>query len=188
MKKPGFVKWATDEIEAREIKVDRNSVYELASRVNFQAERLINEVEKFFISGIKAIDKALLQNTADTIEYDIWKLIDAINENDQKQILNITENLLGQQQDPNYILAMLARNTKLLVQVKYLREKGLHSKEIASKLRIPPFTVPGMSASAEKTSMDKLKSIYEKLASLDFEIKRGNIDPQLGLTLLLTKL
>lgn len=188
MRKPGFVKWAMDEIEERGIKVDRNSVYELASRVNFQAERLINEVEKLFISGVKAIDKALLQNTADTLEYDIWKLIDAINEDDKKAVLDISENLLAAQQDPNYILAMLARNTKLLVQIKYLKEKGYHSKDIASKLRVPPFTVPSLSSSAEKVSMDKLKSIYEKLASLDFEIKRGNIDPQLGLTLLLTKL
>jgi DNA polymerase-3 subunit delta len=188
MKKPGFVKWAMDEIEAKGIRGDRNLVYELAARVNFQAERLVNEVEKLFIAGIKALDRTVLKDTADTIEYDIWKLIDAVNENDQKVVLDIAENLMNQQQDPNYILAMLARNTKLLVEVKHLRENGAHTNEIASKLRIPPFTVPSLSSSAEKVSMERLKSIYEKLASLDHEIKRGSIDPQLGLTLLLTKL
>jgi DNA polymerase III delta subunit len=40
---------------------------------------------------------------------------------------------------------------------------------------------------AKEYSYERISLIYEKLSSLDYEIKRGRIEPQLGLTLLITK-
>ncbi len=83
---------------------------------------------------------------------------------------------------------MVARNLRLLTLALYMSERGSDSREIASKLRVPPFTLPSLISSSKRTGMERLKVVYDKLASLDFEIKSGKIDPVLGLTLLLSKI
>ncbi len=82
---------------------------------------------------------------------------------------------------------MLARNLRLTVQIKELLEKNTGSREIASLLRIPPFLIPQMQRVARGYSKEKISLLYEKLSSLDYEIKRGRIEPRLGITLLITK-
>jgi DNA polymerase III delta subunit len=76
---------------------------------------------------------------------------------------------------------------RLITQVKHMESQGKTSRDICSKLRIPPFTLPSLSSNAKRTDWDKIKYIYDKVASLDFEIKIGNIDAQTGLTLLLSR-
>ena len=117
---------------------------------------------------------------------DIWKLIDHLNANDKANSLKAIENLTTQNNDPNYILAMLARNLRLIAQTKYLVGQGKDSRAIASALRLPPFTVPSLIKAANNQTEEKIKKLYEKFTNLDYQIKTGKIDGKLGLTLLCT--
>jgi DNA polymerase-3 subunit delta len=101
--------------------------------------------------------------------------------------MEILERILSQEIDVNYIISMLARNLRLTVEIKELHEKNTSTNEIASILKIPPFTIPQILSTSKRYSFEKISLLYEKLSSLDYEIKKGRIDPQLGLTLLVTK-
>lgn len=188
MNKPGFYNWAKTILDDQGIKADRETVMLLSSRVNFSTERLVNEIEKYKLNQVETLSKEIIQDlTADTLESQIWDLTDAINSSTKDRIYQILLKLYNQEIDPNFIIAILARNMRLITQVKHMESLGKTSKEICSRLRIPPFTLPSLASNAKKTDWDKLKYIYEKIASLDFEIKIGNIDAQTGLTLLLSK-
>lgn len=188
LNKPSFYSLIKDELVKHQISSDRETISLLASRVNFKPERLIQELEKLGLLGIKALNpKIVLSETVDTLEEVIWNLTKAINSSDKKTVFSILDKLFSQQVDSNFIISMIARNIRLFTQVKYLQEKRSASSQICSILKIPPFTLPELIQAAKNSSWEKIRYIYEKLSSLDYEIKRGNIDGQTGLILILNR-
>jgi DNA polymerase-3 subunit delta len=159
---------------------------ELVERTNYDPERASMEIEKFRLNDENKIitldDVQTL--TTDTLERDIWSLIDAINQSDTIKSMTILENLKKQSVDPNYIISMLARNLRLITLTQSLLEKSTSSGEIASALKVAPFMVPNLIKGAKKYTFKRLVTIYSKLSNLDFQIKTGQIDGVLGLTLI----
>ncbi len=186
LNKRTFIPWAKARIAKSELKIEANALKELSERTNYDPERLNMEIEKFRLNDEKksiSIDD-VESLTTDTLERDIWSLIDAINESDTVKSMNILENLNKQSVDPNYIISMLARNLRLITLTKFLLEKDSSSREIASALKVPPFLVPNLIKGAKKYSTERLVTIFTKLSNLDFQIKTGQIDGVLGLTLI----
>jgi len=192
LNKRTFITWATEEIKNEDIKIDKSIIYELARRADYQVERFINEIEKLKLADSDKIDLDFIKNTTqDTYENTIWNLIDKLNstdKNDKGESVKMLESLMKSNVDPIFIHAMITRNIRQLLLVKYLLSHDKESKEIASLLRIPPFTVPQLIHKAQDIPFKKLTLIYEKLSNLDYEMKIGNIDSKLGLTLLLSLL
>ena len=189
LNKRTFLTWAQEEINTNKIKMDKESIRLLSERSNFNTETFSNEIQKLKLTGKETFtEEDIINNSTDTLEYDIWKLIDSINsEREISERMEVLERILSQEVDVNYIISMLARNLRLTVLIKDLSEKNTSLKDIASTLRIPPFTIPQMMKTAKEYSFEKISLLYEKLSSLDYEVKRGRIDPGLGLTLLITK-
>lgn len=188
LNKRTFSKWAKDTISKMDIKIKTDALNELSIRTNYDPERFIKELEKLNLLNPEiTLDQVKISST-DTFESDIWKLIDSINDNNRVQTSIILENLLKNKVDPNYILAMMYRNIRLITQIKYLKNENKDNREISSILKLPPFTVPSLCKSAERLNESFIKKIYEKLTNLDFQIKIGEIDPEVGLTLISTLL
>jgi len=179
LNKRTFATWLKDELKRNGLEMDSTLQKLLAERTNYNPERCANEIKK-----LKLDPQADTRYIADTLENDIWNLIDSINQKNRAQSLNILENLYKQNSDPNYILSMLARNLRIMTLVKYLNEQGRSFKEICSILRIPPFTLPSILDSSKGYEWKNITQIYKKLANLDHQIKTGKIDGNLGLTLI----
>lgn len=188
LNKRTFLTWAQEEVrrEYPEMKSDRNSLYHLAEISNFDPQRFANTLNKISLSGEKIITNEVIKETAeDTHESDIWTLIDSINGRNDIEPIEILENLFDNRVDPIFILSMIVRNTRSLLLCKTLHDEGYDSSAIAKELKIPPFTVPPLLHAAANTEYDKIFSLYDKLANLDYQIKTGEIDGKLGLTLLI---
>ncbi len=179
LNKRTFATWLKEELKKNGLEMEGTLQKLLAERTNYDPERCANEIKK-----LKLDPQADTRYITDTLENDIWNLIDSINQKNRIQSLNILENLYKQNSDPNYILSMLARNLRIMTLVKYLNEQGKSFKEICSMLRIPPFTLPSILDSSKKYEWKNITQIYKKLANLDHQIKTGKIDGNLGLTLI----
>jgi DNA polymerase-3 subunit delta len=179
LNKRTFASWLKEELKSNGLDIDPTAQKMLAEKTNYDPERCTNEIKK-----LKLDPESDLRYVADTLEKDIWGLIDAINHKDRAQSMEILENLYKQNNDPNYILSMLARNLRIMTLVKYLNEQGKSFKEICSILRIPPFTLPSILDSSKGYEWKNVQQIYRKLANLDQQIKTGKIDGNLGLTLI----
>lgn len=181
-----FSTWAKNVLKEEQVKTDNNAFNLLIQYSNYDTERFENNVKK-----LKLLDKDNIEEndikdlSPNTLEEDIWKLLDEINSTNGQPLL-ILENLFRQGVDPNYIISMIVRNMRLLVIAKKMIENRNTYGEIASTLKIPPFTVKPIVDAGQKYSFEKIQLIYEKLSSLDYEIKVGRIEPKLGLTLLCT--
>ena len=184
LNKRTFVTWAKNEIENSNIQTETSIVKELSERSNYEPERFVNNLNKLSLTGEEIITHEILNKVvADTLETDIWKLMDNINQSNQKAINTTLEKLLEYKVDPNYILAMIARNLRISIQTKYLLKQGNQAKQIASILKLPPFAIYPIIKSVEKINKDRILLQYKKLSNLDYEIKTGRIDPTLGLSL-----
>lgn len=179
LNKRTFASWLKDELKNNGLEIDPTAQKMLAEKTNYDPERCANEIKK-----LKLDPESDLRYVTDTLEKDIWALIDAINHKDRIQSMEILENLYKQNNDPNFILSMLARNLRIMTLAKYLNEQGKSFKEICSILRIPPFTLPSILDSSKGYEWKNIQQIYKKLANLDQQIKTGKIDGNLGLTLI----
>lgn len=186
LNKRTFLTWMKNELEEEGITIEKDAVRALAERTNYDPERCSNEIEKMklIIEDNTITRQDVLSLVSNTLESDIWNLIDAINTGDTKYSVEILERLISQSVDANYIISMITRNVRLITLTKYLLEEREESGNIAKTLKVPPFTVPSLISSSKKYSKKKLKTLYTKLSNLDFQIKKGQINPNLGLTLL----
>ncbi|GAB4159233.1 MAG: DNA polymerase III subunit delta [Candidatus Dojkabacteria bacterium] len=185
LNKRTFLSWAKEEFKSSEINCDKELLYSLCERVNFDPERFINEMEKLKLADVKTLTLEILQsNSKDTLESTIWELVDAINSQNKSESARVLERLLNQRADPIFIMSMLIRNNRMLIQVKHMKDMGADSREMAKELRIPPFTVPSLIKAVDGVEAIRLHRLHEKFYNLDYEIKTGRIEADMGLSLL----
>lgn len=184
--KPSFNKFVKELLHQYGLSITPDLITLLSQYSNYDTERLENNILKLKLLGKEIINKEDIQFILqDTLEQDIWRLLDEMNNKDGKPLV-ILEKILTQKVDPKYILPMIIRNIRLITQAKYLISNNYNFSQIASVLKIPPFTVSPIVQTSNRYDWDKIKSKYEKLSNLDYEIKVGRIDSKLGLTLFCT--
>lgn len=185
--KPSFVKHAKERCQTYNLDIDTTLVTLLSQHSNYDTERLENNIKKLqLLSKDGKVEKTDIEEIVqDTLEEDIWRLLDEMNMNNGKP-LSILEKIFNQDIDPKYVFPMIVRNIRLITLTKYLSTNNYSTGEIASILKIPPFTVWPLVDAGKKYNWEKIRNKYEKLSNLDYEIKIGRIDPKLGLTLFCT--
>lgn len=185
--KPSFNKYARELCLEYNLSIDNQLINTLSNYSNYSVERLENSIKKIkLLSNSETVTKNEIDSiVVDTLEQDIWILLDEMNSSQGKPLL-VLERILKQGIDSKYILPMIARNLRLITLTKYLITNSSSFSEIASLLKIPPFTVRPLVEASNKYDWEQIKSKYEKLSNLDYEIKIGKIDSKLGLTLFCT--
>lgn len=187
MYKPAFIKFANELSKEYGLDMSREVLTLLCTYSNYDTQRLENNIKKLYLLELnKKIEEEDVKNIiVDTLEDDIWKLLDEMNKT-EGQPLKILERIFNQKIDSKYIFPMIARNMRLITMTKYLLDHNYKYSEIASIVGVPPFTVKTLVEASNKYDWDKIMNKYEKLCNLDYEIKIGKIDPKLGLTLFCT--
>lgn len=147
---------------------------------------LINEIDKLLI--YKDTDKNISEDDIKNlicvnIEDNIFALTNAIMNNQKEQIIKIYKDLISMGEDEIKLVATLANQFRLLLQVKLMKNNGYSDNEMISTLKEHPYRIK--LAKNSLFSEDKLKDKILKLSELDYKVKSGNIDKNLGLELFL---
>lgn len=115
------------------------------------------------------------------IEPNIFKTIEAISKKDKKTALNLISDHLQKGENEMRIISMIVYQVRNLLKVKSLAEQGKNWFQIHKTSKLHPFVVKKTLPIANMFSIQELKDIYKKLLELDFNIKTGRIDPELGI-------
>jgi len=190
LNKRTFLTWAKSAAEEYGLRPMGSTIQTLSHHSDYKTERFENELKKFKAAGIEQLTEETVQKlSTDSFENDIWNLLDNLNGPSGKKIaLKTLQNLLSHNVDPYYIFAMVTRNLRILVQIKDLLDQNEERNAIASKLKLPIFTVPTLTNKASSLDKKLLCTLYEKCNNLDYEMKTGGINPELGLTMLISVL
>ena len=171
-------------------KMDTDAKNKFIELVMNDTYNIINEIEKLKL--YKYEDKVIkledvLNITTKNVDSDLFKLMDAIIENDKDSAITNYHNLLLYNIEPIQIIISLANKYRLMYQVKDLYRKGYTEGDIAKELKQSPKYVFVLNKISRTYDSKFLLNELKKMAKLDYDIKSGNIDASLALELYILK-
>jgi len=113
--------------------------------------------------------------------------MDAIMDNNKDLALKYYDNMLIYNTEPIQIIIALANKYRLMYQVKTLKTLGYTDNDIARELKQSPNYIYVLNKLSKSYNDNYLLEQLKTLASLDYNIKSGNIDSKLGLELYILK-
>lgn len=124
------------------------------------------------------------------VDDNIFNLVDAIIDKQSRKVYSQIQEQYHQGKDALYILAMISRQIKILLQLRGEFEKNdlIKSDELAKKLNLHPFVVKKSLPLVKRYTLDDLKQIYQQLLELDTKIKTGQGEPELLLDIFVARL
>ncbi len=123
-----------------------------------------------------------------SLEQDIFRLIDCVARIKIEEAFRILYDLLKNKEEPIRILSLIARQFRIILQVKTLSEKGYSEKQMASQLHLHPYVVKIAYQQGRHMKESVLRRILQVLAEEDVRMKTGQTDKVLALEMFLLRL
>jgi len=163
----------------------------LLMRVGSSMQQLAAEVDKLCLhvgEGGSFGEAEVQLLTAASVEEDVFMLIDAIAELRIERALSMYHELLTRREEPIKIAALIARQFRIMLQIKELETHHYSPQQMAGHLSLHPYAVKLAAEKGKKFSTTQLGKLLAELAELDYKMKTGVIDKTLGLELYLLSL
>lgn len=162
----------------------------LLVRAGANMQQLAQEVDKLCLhagaGGAIDVETASLL-TAATVEEDVFALVDAIAELRIDRAIRLYRELLVRREEPIKIAALIARQLRIMLQIKEL-EHQYSPQQMAGQLGLHPYAVKLAAEKSRKFQVARLGKLLASLADLDYHMKTGAIEKALGLELYLLSL
>jgi DNA polymerase-3 subunit delta len=183
--------WIAKRVETKGATIERPAADALAIAVGDDLRLLDSEIEKLTVYAgterpITTADVELLVPYAGTAN--VFAMVDAIGRRDGRTALRLLHKLLDANAAPLYLLSMIVRQFRILIQVKELSAKGLATSTIAKQAKLHPFVAEKAQRQAMNFSMGQLEAIYARLLETDLAIKTGKMGDVLALDTLVAAL
>jgi DNA polymerase III subunit delta len=190
LKDKELLSWVIRMAQKSNARIDERAAGLLLQFVGNDLRRLKKEIEKmaaFAGDDGEITEDTVYQLASRTLEQDIFSLIEHVIRLDMNRALRIFYDLLKNKEEPLTILNLLARQFRLILQVKVLSNRGYSGQQIASILGVHPYPVKLALEKAGRFKEDALRRILAYLAQEDFRIKTGAIDKTLSLELFMLR-
>lgn len=179
LKRQDLHKWLAQEAQRAGKKIPPAAVEVLLNRVGQNMFLLKSEVQKLvsFTGDKKIIEESDVQVlTVPLIEENIFKVVDAIGQRLILQALKGIRDLLVNRQPPPVILAMLARQFRLILQTRQLTSSGFSQTELSKQLNIHPYAASKIIKQSKNFNEQQTIAILERLLEIDLGTKTGKLD------------
>ena len=183
-----FEKLVRDDLKTNSVNISKDALDLLLSRLDNDVEKYKNELNKLLTYGTELDYQDIDYLINQPIENDIFKLTNAINQNDLAASLKVYRDLLtNNKNDVLSIIGLLASQYRSMSQVKLLSQLGYNNAQIASKLNVSAGSVYYKLRDSLTLSAKELMSKLNQLAILDESIKSGLTEPVSGLELFIIR-
>lgn len=183
-----FEKLVRDDLKTNSVNISKDALELLLSRLDNDVEKYKNELNKLLTYGIELDYQDIDYLINQPIENDIFKLTNAINQNDLAASLKVYRDLLtNNKNDVLSIIGLLASQYRSMSQVKLLSQLGYNNAQIAAKLNVSAGSVYYKLRDSLNLSAKELMNKLNQLAILDESIKSGLTEPVSGLELFIIR-
>ncbi|GIP13264.1 MAG: DNA polymerase III subunit delta [Paenibacillus macerans] len=186
-----LVQWVVHEVEKRGCRIGKEAAEALIAAGGVHMAALAAEADKLCLyagTGGTIDTAAVEQLVARSTEQNVFAMVEHIAALRLEKALGIFYELLKQREEPIKIAALIARQFRIMMQVKELGRQSYSQQQIASQLGLHPYVVKLAGEQARKFEAGRLRDILSELAELDYRMKSGGVDKVLGLELFLLKL
>lgn len=163
----------------------------LAALVGENLWVLASEIEKLLLYtyGRRIEEGDVKEVVSYAREASVFAMVDALIEGRASTAARLLHQLLQEGATAPYLLFMITRQLRLLVQAKELTLKGVPASLIKDRLGLASdYTLTKALEQSKRYSMGRLEQVYRKLLETDLAIKRGKWKGELALDLLVAEL
>lgn len=122
-------------------------------------------------------------------EANVFHMVDAIVEGRHRVASSLAHQLMVDGAAPPYLLFMITRQFRLLVEARDMMSRGEPAGAVGKRLGLASgFVLDKTLEQARQYSMARLENTYRRLLDADLSIKRGTMDGELALDVLITDL
>lgn len=182
-----LLKWVNDRLLSEKIKTTQYLNQKILERVGIDQIVLNSELDKLILLLQSDKRNTLEENDllilTENKEFIIWDLLNAMVNRDRKKTLELLDGFYQNDSDFSYLVIMLAKQLKLLF---WLKSKLVSEEVMKKEFKVHPFTILSLKRSLNKFELSFIKLLFSKLTNLDFKVKQGKIEPNLGLVLLIS--
>jgi DNA polymerase-3 subunit delta len=176
LKKGDINRWLHQKGRERGKEIEKGAAEFLIDAVGPSLHNLHNELEKLcsFTAGgqdIKLVD--VEQLVTPLLEDNIFAVVDAIGHQRSWEALRGIKELLAAKEPPLRLLSMIARQFRLLLQVRDLTDRGYVPREIISQLKLPPYVYQKIAAQTGNFSQPLLIEAITAISRLEMDLKSG---------------
>jgi DNA polymerase-3 subunit delta len=189
--KPQLSQWIERRVTGAGGSISQSAIATLVKFVGNDLWKMSGEVDKLTqLAAGRRIDEADVKNAvSDTQEANVFAMVDAVMESRTGAAQELLQQQFRDGAAPAQLLAMLARQLRIIFQVKEMRGRGMARAIIQTKLGLnAEFLLNKAWAQADKYSMDRLREVYHKLLEADIAIKTGKMDGEIALDILVAEL
>lgn len=185
-------RWIERRMKAKGGEITSQAAHELARFVGGDLRQLDQELDKLwahanFKRPVSVADVHSLVSATQTDS--VFALVDDIGLRQRDKAMRVLHELLEAGVAPPYLLSMIERQFRILLQVKDLQARGVAPSGMQKTLGIGhSFIIEKSLRQAQNFTMAALESIYGRLADVEQKIKTGEIEDLLALDLLVVEL
>ena len=156
-------------------------------KINNEVQKLIhfkttgNPTSEITLNDVK-------QLVADNFTENIFLLTDALGAKNKNLALKTLEEQYSSGSEPDYILMMLNRHFKILVQIRDGLDQKMMPATISEELKLNNYVFKKSLEQTHNFNLPELKKLLNGLIELDYKNKTGQGDLKTGLQLLLSGL
>lgn len=148
----------------------------------------LTKIAAYKASGAKLTAEAISELLAGGREDEIFRLTDNLLPRPTPQALEIARNLTRSGLQPTSVAYRMARHYALVLEVKARQERGETLSQVQDDLPEHRFVVQKAFDAAQQASGERLEAALRRIRDYEWEVKSGQVDADLGLDVLLTRL
>lgn len=182
--------WVSRRANQLGLRLGRGVAEDLATFIGPDLRLINSELEKL---ALYAVDRPITKNDVALLcpyarEASIFDMVDALGHRRTATAFRLLAQMRNQGAHPLYLLTMIVRQYRILLQVKDYMGRGLRKAEIASEIGLHPYPTQKAMAQARNYSMAQLETCYDQLLATDVAIKTGQLEANLALDMLVVAL
>ena len=185
-------KWVMGLLKKENKQITPDALNLLLDKTGTNMENIRREVEKlvcykYYDEGITAEDVEELCIVQ--VQNQIFDMVEAVAQKNQKQALGLYYNLLALKEAPMKILALIARQFNMLLQVKEMKSKGYQESEIAKQTGLNPyFLKKKYIPQASRFKLPQLEAALKTCVEAEENVKTGRMPDVLSVELIIVSL
>jgi len=148
----------------------------------------LSKLASYKASGSKLTQEAVTELLAGGREDEIFKLTDNLLPRPSAQALQIARNLTQSGLQPTSVAYRMARHYALVLEVRARQDRGESLPEMQEEMSEHRFVVQKAYDAAQQADPERLESALRAIRDYEWEVKSGQVDAELGLDVLLTRL
>lgn len=172
------------EATAREHNIEPRAVETLLDSVGDDLAAIDDAIERLslFVGPGQRIDADAVMQCVTRIRVEsIWNLVDAIGLKDKRKGVAAAQSLLDDREPPLRLLAMVARQLRIVARMREALSEGLRPQEAAKRAGAPSFKATDLMESARRFTADSLGSAFALIAETDAALKGSKRPPDVVL-------